>query len=76
MPSLSKIFIYLGLFFLLIGIFLWVRPEIAVLKNLGNLPGDFIIIIDGASLYFPVVSSLLISLIFTLLHYLFSWLKK
>ncbi|KJR97053.1 MAG: hypothetical protein VR65_26015 [Desulfobulbaceae bacterium BRH_c16a] len=39
--------------------------------NLGRLPGDIIIKRDGFRFYFPITTSLLISIVLTLLYWFF-----
>ncbi len=44
--------------------------------RLFRLPGDIRIEREGASIYIPIVSMLLISGVLTLLLWLFGWMKK
>lgn len=64
---MSKNLILLGLVIVALGV-LW-----PVLQKfpLGKLPGDIIIKKEGFRLFFPLTSSILISLIITLLLWLF-----
>lgn len=59
--------IYLGLLLILIGL-LW--PVLGKL-SIGRLPGDIIIRRDNFSFYFPLTSSILVSLLLSLLFWLF-----
>lgn len=65
--DIRKLLIVLGVALLAAGVF-W--PWIARL-GLGRLPGDIVIQRPGFSLYFPVVSSILVSVVLTLLFWLF-----
>ncbi|HXH63972.1 MAG TPA: DUF2905 domain-containing protein [Mariprofundaceae bacterium] len=66
---MQRALIILGIVLLLAGL-AW--PWIAKLR-LGRLPGDIVIERDHVRFYFPIVTSLLISLILTLLLWL--WRK-
>jgi uncharacterized membrane protein YkgB len=65
---LGKLLILLGVFIILIGIFLLIGDRI---PWLGKLPGDFIIRKKNFTFYFPLATSILISIILTLLFTLF-----
>jgi hypothetical protein len=59
---MARFLIVLGLAILVIGL-LW--PYLARI-GLGRLPGDIVIERDNMSLYFPLVTCLLLSLLFSL----------
>jgi hypothetical protein len=63
----QRFLILLGLAILLVGV-AW--PWLAQL-GLGRLPGDIRIEREGFRFYFPVVTSLLVSVVITLLVWLF-----
>ncbi len=65
---LGKLLILLGVFIILIGIFLLIGDRI---PWLGRLPGDFIVRKKNFTFYFPLATSILISIILTLLFALF-----
>jgi hypothetical protein len=65
---LGKLLILLGVFIILVGVFLLVGEKI---PWLGRLPGDIIIRKKNFTFYFPIVTSILISIILTLLFTLF-----
>jgi len=65
---LGKLLILLGVFIILIGIFLLIGDRI---PWLGRLPGDIIIKKKNFTFYFPLTTSILISIILTLLFILF-----
>jgi len=56
----SKIFIVLGIVFLIIGL-LW--------QYIGKLPGDIVIKKGNTTFYFPIVTSIVASIILTLVFY-------
>jgi hypothetical protein len=64
---MQRLLIILGLAILVVGLF-W--PWLSKLP-LGRLPGDFMIRRDGFSFYFPLATGLLVSLVLTLLLWLF-----
>ena len=66
--SLGKILIIIGLAIAGIGVLLVLTPKI---PWLGKLPGDILIRKDNFRFYFPLATCLIISLILTLLFYLF-----
>ena len=59
--------IYLGLAIVLLGV-LWLAAE---KLGLGRLPGDLVVRRKSFTIYVPIVSSLVISLVLTLLFNLF-----
>jgi uncharacterized membrane protein YidH (DUF202 family) len=65
---LGKMLILLGVFIILIGILLLIGEKI---PWIGRLPGDIIIRRKNFTFYFPVVTSLIISILLTLLFTLF-----
>ena len=65
---LGKMLILLGVFIVLIGVLLVIGEKI---PWIGRLPGDIIIRKKNFTFYFPIVTSILISIILTLLFALF-----
>jgi len=66
--SLGKALIIIGLVIAGIGILFVLTPKI---PWLGDLPGDILIKKDNFRFYFPVTTCIIISIILTLLFYLF-----
>ena len=64
---MQKTLLLLGIVLLVVGL-LW--PWLGKL-GLGRLPGDLVIARDGFRFYFPITTSILISLLLTLLFWLF-----
>jgi hypothetical protein len=62
MNIFGKMFIILGLVFIFLGILFSGK-----LASLGRLPGDILIEKENFKFYFPITSSLLISLIISLI---------
>ncbi len=68
MPGLGKSLIIIGLVIAAIGLLLTLAGRI---PWLGRLPGDIFIKKDNFTFYFPLATSILISLILSLLLWLF-----
>lgn len=66
--NLQRFLIELGLVILIIGI-MW--PVLSRM-GLGRLPGDIVIHRDGMTFYFPIVTCILISIVLSLLLWLFN----
>lgn len=64
---MSRTLIIIGAILILVGL-LW--PWIQKL-GLGRLPGDIAVEKEGFSFYFPIMTSLIISIVLTLLFWLF-----
>ena len=68
MSDLARLLIIAGSILLLLGLILWLGPKI---PWLGKLPGDITYQRGNFTLYFPLGTCILISVILTLLLYLF-----
>jgi hypothetical protein len=68
MGALGKLLILPGVFIILIGLFLLIGEKI---PWIGRLPGDIIIRKEKFSFYFPITTCILISIILTLLFWIF-----
>ncbi len=68
MEGMGKSLIIIGLLLITIGIAIAFGPRIPFI---GKLPGDIYIKKDNFTFYFPLASSILISIIITLIMYLF-----
>ncbi|CAB1274293.1 conserved protein of unknown function [Candidatus Nitrosacidococcus tergens] len=65
--AMQRILMILGVLFILVGL-AW--PWLTKL-NLGQLPGDIVIKRENFSFYFPITTSILISIIISLVFWLF-----
>ena len=70
--TLAKLFITLGVLFIILGVLSYIFKDF----NLFRLPGDIYIKKENFSFYFPITSSILISLIVSLVFYIISRLFK
>jgi hypothetical protein len=68
LPEFGKLLLILGILFVIIGLFLMLGPKIPLL---GKLPGDFIVRRDNFTLYFPLATSILLSIVLTLIFFIF-----
>lgn len=73
--SIGKYLIVVGVIIALIGVIIYYKDSIPGLKYLGNLPGDIIIKKENFSFYFPFVTSIIISVILSMLIFLFNKLR-
>ena len=69
MQEMGKLFMILGSFLFLIGLFLSFGDKLPF--SLGRLPGDITYQKGNFSFYFPVTTSILLSIVFSLILYLF-----
>ncbi len=68
MPAMGKVFIILGVLFIVIGLAFMFGDKIPFL---GKLPGDIYIKRERFSFYFPITTSILISIVLTILFSIF-----
>jgi len=66
--ALGKTLILLGVFIILVGLFLLIGEKI---PWVGRLPGDIIIRKKNFTFYFPIATSIVISIVLTLFFMLF-----
>ena len=78
--SLGKFFIGLGLCVVLVGLLLLIADRVPGLGHLlgwfGKVPGDISIRRDNFSFWFPLASSLLLSVILSLVFSLVVWIFR
>ena len=68
---MDKIFIAIGILFIVIGLLM----KFNLFNNLFNLPGDIVIKKENFSFYFPITSSILLSVVLSLIFYFISRMK-
>ncbi|WP_297889948.1 DUF2905 domain-containing protein [Sulfurihydrogenibium sp.] len=74
MESLGKILIFLGFLIMVVGVLFLFFEKLPF--NIGRLPGDILIKKDNFTFYFPLTTSLLISVVISLIFLLISKLSK
>ena len=68
LPEFGKLLLILGILFVVIGLLLMLGPKIPLL---GKLPGDFMVRRGNFTLYFPLATSILLSIVLTLIFFIF-----
>jgi hypothetical protein len=74
MPSLGKILIILGILFFVAGVLLTLLGRTNL--SLGRLPGDILYRGKNTTFYFPVATSILVSVLLTVLLYIIGKFHK
>jgi len=78
--TLGKVLIGIGLGIVALGVLLVVAERVPGLGNafswLGKLPGDISIKRDNFSFYFPIATSIVLSILLSLLFYFIRWLFR
>lgn len=78
-PQLGKSLIFLGIILLAIGLLIYFSPQLSkipVFRNLGKLPGDINIQRENFRFYFPLASSIVISVLLSLIIFLLRFFRK
>ena len=68
MPGFGRLLVVLGLVAVAVGLVLIMAPR---LPWLGRLPGDFVVKRDHVTFYFPLATSIVVSIVLTILLNLF-----
>lgn len=68
MQEIGKVLVVVGIVIAIVGALMW---KTGGLGPLGRLPGDITIKGEHSTFYFPIVTCILLSLILTLLSWLF-----
>jgi len=69
MPDIGRSMIFIGLIIVVLGIVLTFSDKLPF--SLGKLPGDIIYKKDNSTFYFPLTTSIIISIVLSLLFTLF-----
>jgi uncharacterized membrane protein len=69
MTEVGKSLIFIGIMIIIIGVVFLFNDKLPF--NLGKLPGDISYKKENFSFYFPITTSILISIVLSLLFYLF-----
>jgi DUF2905 family protein len=70
LPNLGKLLITVGLVFVAVGALLLFADRLSFLR-IGRLPGDIVYRRGNFTFYFPWVTSIIISVVLTLLFWIF-----
>ena len=74
MLEVGKVLIMIGIVMIITGMFLIFSDKLPF--HLGRLPGDITIKKDGFSFYFPITTSVLLSVLLSILFFLFNRFYK
>jgi hypothetical protein len=74
MPALARLLIVLGLLLFLAGAVVYLLGLLGL--SFGHLPGDFVLRRKNVSVYFPLGTCILISVLLTLVLYLLSRFRR
>jgi uncharacterized membrane protein len=72
---LGKTLILIGLLLVAAGVIVMFRDSIPFIRHLGRLPGDMSVERGNFTFYFPVATSIVVSLVLSLILYLFGRLR-
>ena len=72
--NFGKWFIYIGLGLIVIGVLIWLGSKMGL--SFGKLPGDIHVQKEKVSFYFPIVTSIIFSIVLTILINLIFWFLK
>lgn len=67
LPGIARLLIGVGLAIALSGLLLLAASQIPGLRELGRLPGDIVIERGSTTIFVPIVTSILLSVILTVL---------
>ena len=70
MAEMGKSIIFIGIVIIIIGVILLFNDKLPF--NLGKLPGDITYKKENFSFYFPITTSIIVSIVLSLLFYIFS----
>ncbi|TGK16361.1 DUF2905 domain-containing protein [Leptospira kmetyi] len=76
MENFAKPFLILGVLFLSIGFFFLYGSKFSFLEYLGKLPGDIRIERENFRFYFPLTTSILVSVLISLILFLIQKFKS
>ena len=65
---MAKFFIFIGIIFIIIGLLLYFFKDFPLF----HLPGDIVIKKENFTFYFPITSSIIISLVLSIIFYIIS----
>jgi hypothetical protein len=72
MTELGRLLVVFGVVLVVVGLFFLLVPRV----SLPRLPGDILIQRDGFTFYFPIVTSIVISVVLTLLLNALWWARR
>jgi hypothetical protein len=73
MAPLGKAIVVIGLIVASCGFIVWAAPSIPILGRVGRLPGDIMVRRGNFTFYFPLMTSIVISVVVSLL---ITWMRR
>lgn len=70
LQPIGKILIVFGIVITVIGLILWSGDRLAFLRFFGRLPGDIAIEKENFKFYFPLATSILVSVVLSVIFWL------
>ncbi|OQW48924.1 MAG: hypothetical protein A4S09_13230 [Proteobacteria bacterium SG_bin7] len=70
LQPIGKILVISGIVITVIGIILWSGERLSFLRFLGRLPGDIAIEKENFKFYFPLATSILVSVVLSVIFWL------
>ena len=67
MAPFGKALVLIGLIVAACGFVIWAAPSIPILGRVGRLPGDILVRRGNFTFYFPLMTSIVISVVLSLL---------
>lgn len=76
MREMSRLLIYAGIILIIVGVIWQFGGKQLMIGKLGKLPGDIAIDKGNFKLYFPITTSIIISIVLSVLLWLFLHFRK
>jgi hypothetical protein len=73
MAPLGKTIVVIGLIVAACGFVIWASSSIPILGRMGRLPGDIMVRRGNFTFYFPLMTSIIISVVVSLL---IAWMRR
>jgi Protein of unknown function (DUF2905) len=73
MAPLGKFLLAVGVLIAALGLLLWAGSDIPLVNRFGRLPGDIYVRRGNYSLYIPVTSAIIVSVVLSLV---LAWLRR
>jgi ABC-type anion transport system duplicated permease subunit len=74
MADVGRVLVVLGVSLVVVGVAVMLLGRTGL--SLGRLPGDILYRSKNATFYFPLASSILISIVLSVVLFLIGWLKR
>ncbi|MCX6090800.1 MAG: DUF2905 domain-containing protein [Candidatus Atribacteria bacterium] len=68
----AKVFLTIGIVCVVIGLLLFLLPQVPGLNRFGHFPGDIVLEKRNVTFYFPVLTGVILSLLLTFILWIIS----